>query len=68
MPLSNEGVGCNYRDRVSPEEEKLQNENRHVERKPHRIELVGMVCDPYLAAVRGIRRVMMTKRAVKVNS
>ncbi|KAK7391689.1 hypothetical protein VNO78_20108 [Psophocarpus tetragonolobus] len=37
-------------------------------RKPYRIELVGVVCDGYLAVVRGIRRAIMTGRAVRVNS
>ncbi|KAK6786865.1 hypothetical protein RDI58_015390 [Solanum bulbocastanum] len=34
--------------------------------KPYRIELVGVVCDPYLAVVRGIRRAIVTGRAVRV--
>lgn len=37
-------------------------------RKPYRIELCGVVCDGYLAVVRGIRRAIMTGRAVRVNS
>ncbi|XP_027364602.1 uncharacterized protein LOC113871702 [Abrus precatorius] len=37
-------------------------------RKPYRIELVGVVCDGYLAVVRGIRRAIMTGRAVRVSS
>nr|KJB72322.1 hypothetical protein B456_011G171100 [Gossypium raimondii] len=37
-------------------------------RKPYRIELVGVVCDAYLAVVRGIRRAIMVKRAVRVKS
>ncbi|MCD9645215.1 hypothetical protein HAX54_033982 [Datura stramonium] len=36
--------------------------------KPYRIELVGVVCDPYLAVVRGIRRAISTGRAVRVQS
>ncbi|CAF1923669.1 BnaC05g02390D [Brassica napus] len=36
--------------------------------KPYRIELVGVVCDAYLAVVRGIRRALMVKRAVRVRS
>lgn len=36
--------------------------------KPYRIELVGVVCDPYLAVVRGIRRAIATGRAVRVQS
>ena len=47
----------NYWEQIPPEEEEeeQQNENGHVERKPYRIELVGVICDPYLAVVRGIR-------------
>ncbi|KAI4998059.1 hypothetical protein ZWY2020_053401 [Hordeum vulgare] len=37
-------------------------------RKPYRIEVVGVVCDAYLAVARGIRRAIMTGRAVRVNS
>ncbi|XP_021761713.1 uncharacterized protein LOC110726537 [Chenopodium quinoa] len=37
-------------------------------RKPYRIELVGVVCDAYLAVVRGIRRAIMVGRAVRVQS
>ncbi|KAK1627033.1 hypothetical protein QYE76_001348 [Lolium multiflorum] len=37
-------------------------------RKPYRIELVGVVCDAYLAVVRGIRRAVITERAVRVKS
>ncbi|XP_048141521.1 calmodulin calcium-dependent NAD kinase-like isoform X2 [Rhodamnia argentea] len=37
-------------------------------RKPYRIELVGVVCDAYLAVVRGIRRAVITGRAVRVDS
>ncbi|CAN7134751.1 unnamed protein product [Brassica rapa subsp. narinosa] len=36
--------------------------------KPYRIELVGVVCDAYLAVARGIRRALMVKRAVRVKS
>ncbi|CAO2818660.1 unnamed protein product [Amaranthus hypochondriacus] len=36
--------------------------------KPYRIELVGVVCDAYLAVVRGIRRAVMIGRAVRVKS
>ncbi|OAY28047.1 calmodulin calcium-dependent NAD kinase [Manihot esculenta] len=38
------------------------------ERKPYRIEMVGVVCDAYLAVARGIRRAIMTRRAVRVSS
>lgn len=37
------------------------------ERKPYRIELVGVVCDPYLAVARGIRRAVIVGRAVRVS-
>ncbi|ONK76000.1 uncharacterized protein A4U43_C03F22790 [Asparagus officinalis] len=37
-------------------------------RKPYRIELVGVVCDAYLAVVRGIRRAIIMGRAVRVKS
>ena len=37
-------------------------------RKPYRIEMVGIVCDAYLAVVRGIRRAIISGRAVRVNS
>lgn len=47
----------NYWEQVPPDEEdeELQKENGKVARKPYRIELVGVVCDPFLAVVRGIR-------------
>lgn len=35
-------------------------------RKPYRIELVGVICDAHLAVVRGFRRAIITKRAVRV--
>ncbi|KAJ8764580.1 hypothetical protein K2173_006452 [Erythroxylum novogranatense] len=51
------------------EEGEDQNENGELtKRKPYRIELVGVVCDAYLAVVRGIRRAIMTGRAVRVKS
>uniref|UniRef100_A0A0D9V6D3 Zeta toxin domain-containing protein n=1 Tax=Leersia perrieri TaxID=77586 RepID=A0A0D9V6D3_9ORYZ len=37
-------------------------------RRPYRIELVGIICDAYLAVVRGIRRAIISGRAVRVNS
>ncbi|XP_072958503.1 calmodulin calcium-dependent NAD kinase-like [Typha angustifolia] len=37
-------------------------------RRPYRIELVGVVCDGYLAVVRAIRRAIITGRAVRVKS
>ncbi|KAH9608676.1 hypothetical protein KSS87_021893, partial [Heliosperma pusillum] len=53
-------INENYWERVQNEQEK--------DRKPYRIELVGVVCDAYLAVVRGIRRAIMVKRAVRVKS
>ena len=41
----------NYWAPVEEDEETIK------DRKPYRIELVGVVCDPYLAVVRGIRSV-----------
>ncbi|XP_020233352.1 uncharacterized protein LOC109813562 [Cajanus cajan] len=55
----------NYWQRIEGEEPE------HVEgkrRKPYRIELVGVVCDAYLAVIRGIRRAIMCRRAVRVKS
>ncbi|KAL2490386.1 P-loop containing nucleoside triphosphate hydrolase superfamily protein [Abeliophyllum distichum] len=37
-------------------------------KKPYQIELVGVVCDAYLAVVRGIRRAIHMGRAVRVKS
>ncbi|CAN6298519.1 unnamed protein product [Urochloa humidicola] len=37
-------------------------------RNPYRIEVVGVVCDAYLAVARGIRRAIITRRAVRVRS
>ncbi|XP_011026029.1 PREDICTED: uncharacterized protein LOC105126761 isoform X1 [Populus euphratica] len=48
------------------EEQSLQEGSQ--KRKPYRIELVGVVCDAYLAVVRGIRRAIMCRRAVRVQS
>lgn len=42
----------NYWERVSEEEIQLQGGKK---RKPYRIELVGVVCDAYLAVIRGMR-------------
>ncbi|XP_031272405.1 uncharacterized protein LOC116130853 [Pistacia vera] len=55
----------NYWEQV--EEDEVQ-KNCVASRKPYRIELAGVVCDAYLAVVRGIRRAIMVKRAVRVNS
>ncbi|CAL5413475.1 unnamed protein product [Camellia sinensis] len=54
----------NYWEMVGEEEE--QEKQEEAERKPYRIELVGVVCDAYLAVVRGIRRAIHTGRAVRV--
>ncbi|KAA8548754.1 hypothetical protein F0562_000438 [Nyssa sinensis] len=54
----------NYWEQVEEEEENGQ----EVKRKPYRIELVGVVCDPFQAVVRGIRRAIFLGRAVRVNS
>ncbi|KEH42750.1 calmodulin calcium-dependent NAD kinase isoform X2 [Medicago truncatula] len=61
----------NYWEQVNEAEEHQSEENYKRElltRKPYRIVLVGVVCDGYLAVVRGIRRAIMTKRAVRVKS
>ncbi|XP_030974010.1 uncharacterized protein LOC115994120 [Quercus lobata] len=50
------------------EEEQPKENGEAPKRKPYRIELVGMICDPYLAVVRGIRRAILMGRAVRVNS
>ncbi|KAF8086948.1 hypothetical protein N665_0607s0010 [Sinapis alba] len=55
----------NYWERIG-ERQQLQEDGR--ERKPYRIELVGVVCDAYLAVIRGIRRAIMCRRAVRVRS
>ncbi|KAE8705020.1 P-loop containing nucleoside triphosphate hydrolases superfamily protein isoform 1 [Hibiscus syriacus] len=63
-------VTDNYWEQVKEEEEE-ENEQENgngSHRKPYRIELVGVVCDAYLAVIRGIRRAIMVKRAVRVNS
>uniref|UniRef100_A0A7C8Z3W8 NAD(+) kinase n=1 Tax=Opuntia streptacantha TaxID=393608 RepID=A0A7C8Z3W8_OPUST len=65
----------NYWEKVDDEDEDSNGGSRHLEepkpdkdRKPYRIELVGVVCDAYLAVVRGIRRAIMVRRAVRVKS
>ncbi|KAJ6336097.1 hypothetical protein OIU78_012661 [Salix suchowensis] len=55
-----------YWEKIDEEEQSLQEGSR--KRKPYRIELVGVVCDAYLAVVRGIRRAIMCRRAVRVKS
>ncbi|KAK7268787.1 hypothetical protein RIF29_21496 [Crotalaria pallida] len=62
----------NYWEQVDEAQEEHQSEEnsngRQRNRNPYRIELVGVVCDGYLAVVRGIRRSIITGRAVRVNS
>ncbi|KAK2401986.1 P-loop containing nucleoside triphosphate hydrolase superfamily protein [Trifolium repens] len=61
----------NYWEQVNEAEEHQSDGNCKRElhpRKSYRIELVGVVCDGGLAVVRGIRRAIMTKRAVRVKS
>lgn len=41
----------NYWEQVEEEQEKVGGKKR----KPYRIELVGVVCDAYMAVIRGIR-------------
>ncbi|XAR57353.1 hypothetical protein NMG60_11025469 [Bertholletia excelsa] len=53
----------NYWEKAAEEEEEEE-----PKRKPYRIELVGVVCDAYLAVARGMRRAIQTGRAVRVNS
>jgi hypothetical protein len=44
-----------YWEPVEAEDSSSEEENKATGRKPYRIELVGVVCDAYLAVVRGIR-------------
>lgn len=53
----------NYWEKVDDD---VGNFKEDKDRKPYRIELVGVVCDAYLAVVRGIRRAIMVGRAVRV--
>ncbi|KAK6138729.1 hypothetical protein DH2020_027529 [Rehmannia glutinosa] len=46
----------------------VEDEGEEANRKPYRIELVGVVCDAYLAVVRGVRRAIQIGRAVRVKS
>ncbi|KAF7852078.1 hypothetical protein BT93_L0604 [Corymbia citriodora subsp. variegata] len=55
----------NYWERIEEEEQEQVGGKK---RKPYRIELVGVVCDAYLAVIRGIRRAIMCRRAVRVKS
>ncbi|XP_047335693.1 calmodulin calcium-dependent NAD kinase-like [Impatiens glandulifera] len=49
-------------------EEREQEQEGVKKRRPYRIELVGVVCDAYLAVIRGIRRAILCRRAVRVKS
>ncbi|KAK8487848.1 hypothetical protein V6N11_047405 [Hibiscus sabdariffa] len=55
----------NYWEQIEEEDQSPKGGKR---RKPYRIELVGVVCDAYLAVIRGIRRAIMCRRAVRVKS
>ncbi|WJX18832.1 hypothetical protein P8452_08591 [Trifolium repens] len=57
-------INENYWERVNEEEENSKGEENT--RKPYKLELVGVVCDGYLAVIRGIRRAITTGRAVRV--
>ncbi|OIW06726.1 hypothetical protein TanjilG_11451 [Lupinus angustifolius] len=53
----------NYWQRIEDEEpEKVGGKKR----KPYRIELVGVVCDAYLAVIRGIRKKVQVYRSVRM--
>ncbi|GAB4830481.1 hypothetical protein Ancab_020192 [Ancistrocladus abbreviatus] len=56
----------NYWEQVGDEEK--DQDGTVKKRRPYRIELVGVVCDAYLAVIRGIRRAIMCRRAVRVRS
>ncbi|KAK6937619.1 Zeta toxin domain [Dillenia turbinata] len=56
----------NYWEQIDEEQEQEQEGTK--KRRPYRIELVGVVCDAYLAVISGIRRAIMTRRAVRVRS
>ncbi|WCJ23949.1 P-loop containing nucleoside triphosphate hydrolases superfamily protein [Euphorbia peplus] len=58
----------NYWEREEVKNQELGENGEVKQRKPYRIEMVGVVCDAYLAVVRGIRRAIMTRRAVRVGS
>ncbi|XP_021764291.1 uncharacterized protein LOC110728931 isoform X2 [Chenopodium quinoa] len=55
----------NYWEQVEDEEEEHSSIKK---RRPYRIELVGVVCDAYLAVIRGIRRAILCGRGVRVSS
>uniref|UniRef100_A0A7N0T3V6 Zeta toxin domain-containing protein n=1 Tax=Kalanchoe fedtschenkoi TaxID=63787 RepID=A0A7N0T3V6_KALFE len=54
----------NYWEQVDEEVQEVDGKKR----KPYRIELVGVVCDAYMAVIRGIRRAIINRRAVRVRS
>ncbi|XP_056685233.1 calmodulin calcium-dependent NAD kinase isoform X2 [Spinacia oleracea] len=54
----------NYWEQLDDEEE----EQTTTKKRPYRIELVGVVCDAYLAVIRGIRRAILCGRGVRVSS
>ncbi|KAL9265029.1 Calmodulin calcium-dependent NAD kinase-like protein [Drosera capensis] len=56
----------NYWEQVEEDENELDGTVK--KRRPYRIELVGVVCEAYLAVIRGIRRAIMCRRAVRVRS
>ncbi|XP_020092451.1 uncharacterized protein LOC109712975 isoform X2 [Ananas comosus] len=58
----------NYWEPVDDEEGDQEENKQPSSRKPYRIELVGVMCDAYLAVVRGIRRAIIMGRAVRVKS
>ncbi|KAK4784054.1 hypothetical protein SAY86_018422 [Trapa natans] len=63
--VSDDGIVTeNYWERIG--EVEVQEGGKR--RKPYRIELVGVVCDAYLAVIRGIRRAIISRRAVRVKS
>jgi DMSO/TMAO reductase YedYZ molybdopterin-dependent catalytic subunit len=50
-------INENYWERVNEEEENPKGEENT--RKPYKLELVGVVCDGYLAVIRGIRYISL---------
>ncbi|KAI0518653.1 hypothetical protein KFK09_006089 [Dendrobium nobile] len=54
----------NYWEPVEEDDDNVVEEDGF--RRPYRIELVGVICDAYLAVVRGIRRAILMGRAVRV--
>ncbi|GLT78670.1 hypothetical protein SLA2020_501980 [Shorea laevis] len=67
--VANDGtITENYWEQVEEDDQEEKENGEIANRKPYRVELVGVVCDPYLAVVRGIRRAIMMGRAVRINS